>query len=94
MGSVNDSLYDHVEVDAHGNPIPGSGTQMKFVGKNPRECLEKLLSKKYQKYRDNNVPFEVPSDYYDGVQQEIDKEIQKAIENEFPCCCSNYDSRF
>lgn len=78
MGSVNDPLYDHVEVDAQGNPIPGSGTQMKFVGKNPRECFEKLMSKKYQKYRDNNVPFEVPSDYYDGVQQEIDKEIQKA----------------
>lgn len=78
MGSVNDPLYDHVEVDANGNPIPGSGTQMKFVGKNPRECLEKLMSKKYQKYRDNNVPFDVPSDYYDGVQQEIDKEIQKA----------------
>lgn len=28
----NHRVYDHVEVDANGMPIPGSGSQMKFVG--------------------------------------------------------------
>lgn len=75
IGRVNDPLYDHVEVDANGNIIPGSGSQMKFVGKNPKECLDKLMSGKYKKYRDANVTMEVPSDFYDGVCREIDKNV-------------------
>lgn len=75
IGRVNDPLYDHVELDANGNVIPGSGSQMKFVGKNPKECLNKLMSGKYKKYRDANVTMEVPSDFYDGVCQEIDKNV-------------------
>lgn len=77
IGRVNDPLYDHVELDEYGNVIEGSGSQMKFVGKNPDECLDKLMSKKYQKYRDNNVPFEVPSDYYDDIQQKIDAKVDR-----------------
>lgn len=77
IGRVNDPLYDHVELDEYGNIIEGSGSQMKFVGKNPTECLNKLMSEKYQKYRDNNVSFEVPSDYYDDIQQKIDIKVDK-----------------
>lgn len=77
IGRVNDPLYDHVELDKFGNVIEGSGTQMKFVGKNSDECLNKLMSKKYQKYRDNNVSFEVPSDYYNDIQQKIDTKVDK-----------------
>lgn len=77
IGRVNDPLYDHVELDEYGNIIEGSGSQMKFVGKNPNECLNKLMSEKYQKYRDNNVAFEVPSDYYDDIQQKIDTKVDK-----------------
>ncbi len=77
IGRVNDPLFDHVEQDADGNIIKDSGTQMKFVGKNPSDCLNKLMSEKYQKYRDNNVPFEVPFDFYDDIQQEIDVKINK-----------------
>lgn len=75
IGRVNDPLYDHVEIDANGNIIPGSGSQMKFVGKNPKECLNKLMSGKYKKYRDANAAMEVPSDFYDGVCQEIDNSV-------------------
>lgn len=75
IGKVNDPLYDHQMIDANGIVISGSGSQMKFVGKNPQECLDKLMSSKYQKYRDANVPFEVPSDYYDGIHQEINSRI-------------------
>lgn len=77
MGSVNDPFYDHKEVDRHGNTIPGSGTQMKFVGSDPDECLDKLMGSKYQKYREANVPFEVPNDYYDEIKKEIDERISK-----------------
>ena len=42
LGSVNDPLFDFKELDANGNVIPGSGIQMKFVGSNPKEALNKL----------------------------------------------------
>lgn len=77
MGRVNDPLYDHMELDAQGQIIPGSGGQMKFVGKSPQECLDKLMSTKYQKYVDHDVSFEVPSDYYDGIKEEIAARTEK-----------------
>ncbi len=90
IGRVNDPLYDHVELDEYGNIIEGS--QMKFVGKNPNECLDKLMSEKYQKYRDNNVAFEVPSDYYDDIQQKIDTKVDK-LEQQKKVAQSCGDSR-
>ena len=92
IGRVNDPLYDHVELDEYGNIIEGSGSQMKFVGKNPNECLNKLMSEKYQKYRDNNVAFEVPSDYYDDIQQKIDTKVDK-LEQQKKVAQSCGDSR-
>lgn len=77
LNSVNDPLYDFKEVDLDGNEIPNTGIQMKFVGKNPRECLNKLMSSKYRKYRDRNIPFEIPSDFYDGVCQEVNSRIEE-----------------
>lgn len=74
-GRVNDPLYDHVEVDENGTVIPGSGSQMKIVGKNPEECLDKLMSKKFKKYRDANKRIDIQSDFYDGVCQKIDTRI-------------------
>lgn len=64
LGMVNDPLRDVVEVDASGKIIPGSGSQMKFVGGDPDALLDKLTSPKYQKYVDNNVPFMVADDDY------------------------------
>jgi len=81
MGSVNDQLYDHWEVDMNGKPIPGSGTQMKFVGSDPKKALDKLMSKDCQKYIDNDVPFEVPSDYFDKIKDEAEKKIKKLEDN-------------
>ena len=77
LGRVNDPLYDFQVLDGSGNVIKGSGSQMKFVGKNSRECLNKLMSSKFQKYRDHDVAFVIPSDYYDGVNEEIDKDIRR-----------------
>lgn len=92
INRVNDPLYDHVELDEYGNIIEGSGSQMKFVGKNADECLNKLMSEKYQKYRDNNVAFEVPSDYYDDIQQKIDTKVDN-LEQQKRVAQSRGDSR-
>ena len=80
LGRVNDPLYDHVEVDASGNIIDGSGSQMKFVGGTPKEALKKLASQKYSKYLEAGAKIEVPSDYYEGIQIEADARIAKLQE--------------
>jgi hypothetical protein len=69
IGGKNDQLYDHVELDANGRPIQGTATQLKFVGKGGNDTLNKLVSKDYDKYFENDAPIEVPSDYYDGVRE-------------------------
>lgn len=75
LGRVNDPLFDHVLLDEDGIEIPGTGEQMKFVGSNAKECLNKLESGKFQKYLDANATITVPSDYYDGIIAEANKEI-------------------
>lgn len=80
LGRVNDPLYDHVLLDSNGIEISGSGEQMKFVGSNPKECLNKLESDKFQKYLDANAKITVPSDYYNGIIAEANKRIQKLEE--------------
>lgn len=80
---ANHPLFDHVEIDAEGNIISGTGTQMKFIGGTARDskgignaerALKKLQSKDFQKYIDNNVRIEVPKDEY---QQMIDKATEE-----------------
>ena len=89
---ANHQLFDHIEIDAEGNVIDGTGTQMKFIGASANEpsgagnaerALKKLQSKEFQKYIDNDVKIEVPKDEY---QQMIDKasediaNLQKQLE--------------
>ena len=79
LGRVNDPLYDTVTIDSNGNIIEGSGAQMKFLGAsendpmgegNAARALEKLQSKKFQKYIDADAKIDVPSDQYEGIIQE------------------------
>jgi hypothetical protein len=77
IGGKNDPLYDHVELDPNGKPIPNSATQMKFVGKGGNASLRKLTSAKFQKYFDNEVPIEVPSDYYDSISKAAEEKAKK-----------------
>lgn len=85
IGGTNDQLFDLVEVNPDGTIIEGTARQVKFVGGNAKSCAEVLLSKKYKKYRDSDVPIEIPSDFYDKVQADyaqriskLDKQIQTA----------------
>ena len=100
LGRVNDQLYDTVSIDQNGNIIDGSGAQMKFLGASERDptgagnaarALDKLQSKKFEKYLDHDVKIDVPSDQYDKIIQEADAKIeslsrqlerQKSIGNE------------
>lgn len=75
VGRVNDELYDHFIYDKNGQII--GKEQMKFIGKDPKSCFSKLLSKKYEKYHDADAIITVPSDFYDGVLQEADAHIEK-----------------
>jgi hypothetical protein len=77
IGGTNDQLYDLVDIDANGKAIPGSATQSKFVGNGGSHTLDKLVSNKYQKYFDNDVPIEVPSDYYDGIREAAAQRVEK-----------------
>ena len=76
IGRVNDQLEDHVIIDSNGNVIDGSGSQMKFVGNNSETAFDKLKSKDFDKYFENDTPIEVPSDYYDGIIQKADERIK------------------
>jgi hypothetical protein len=81
IGGKNDPLYDHVELDSNGKPIPNSATQMKFVGDGGNDSLQKLTSAKFQKYFDNEIPIEVPSDYYDSIRKAAEEKARK-VQNE------------
>lgn len=86
----NNPLYDHVTIDAKGNIIAGSGTQMKVLGSskmdpngvgNAERALDALQSKKFQKYIDNNVKIEVPKDEYPQTIKLADEKIV-SLENQ------------
>ena len=75
----NDQYVDKVRVDSNGNII--ERVQTKFVGNDGKTCLDKLTSKKYEKYLfDGKVDkIEIPSDYYDQIMR--DNLIQKKIDS-------------
>ena len=85
-GKANDRFIDHVKTDKHGKPIPGTGSQMKFVkmGKSPEETTKALLSAKNRKYIEScDVKHvDIPSDQFKGVKDKLNaeiKETEKAI---------------
>lgn len=86
MGSVNDPLFDTVEIDTNGDIVDGSGAQMKFLGASKADptgegtsgrVLQKLQSKKFEKYLEHDVKIDVPSDQYDGIISEANSKIEK-----------------
>ncbi len=83
IGGTNDPIADIVSIDPTGSFIQGSARQLKFVGSDPETCTEGLLGKDFDKYRDAGVRIEIPSDFYPGVCDSLDKKIndlQKEIE--------------
>lgn len=93
IGRVNDPLYDTVIIDRNGNIVEGSGTQLKFVGaaeKDPsgkytaERVVKYLKNSKRDKYWENDVPVEIPSDQYESVKAELLKQqdsIKRQLES-------------
>ena len=76
IGGKNEQLYDIAEINHNGIYIEGSGRQLKYVGGDPDSCYQKLMAKKFDKYRDADIPIEVPSDFYDGVVDKLQKRAE------------------
>jgi hypothetical protein len=84
VGGANEELYDVAEIGKDGAYIEGTARQLKYVGGNPRQCADQLLSSKFDKYRGADVPIEVPSDFYDEVKNELAEKadnLKKQIEH-------------
>jgi hypothetical protein len=75
-GKVNHPLYDHVDLDKNGNPIPGSEVQMKMKGESADEALDKLMGKKNEKYLDNDVKIKVQKDFAEKMIKKADEKIK------------------
>lgn len=75
VGGKNEQLYDIAEINRDGVYIEGSGRQLKYVGGNADGCYQKLLGKKFDKYREADVPIEIPSDFYDDVKSKLNNRI-------------------
>lgn len=83
IGGKNEQLYDVAAVDKNQIYIENSGRQLKYVGGNAEGCYQKLLNKKFDKYRDADVPIEIPSDFYDAVKEKLgikEQELHRQIE--------------
>ncbi len=72
----NHPYVDKIRVDSSNNVI--ERIQVKFVGKNASECLNKLTSSKYNKYFDDGKvdTIEIPQDFYDDVIQKNTQNLQ------------------
>ncbi len=84
IGKVNHPEFDHVEVDAKGNPIldasgnfvGGSQQKMHFGDVKKYDEYSNTTGKNlYEKYK--NGPIDVPSDKLDDIKKYYDKEIKR-----------------
>ena len=84
LGKVNDPLYDTVSIDNNGNIIKETGAQMKFLGASAKDplgkndairALEKLKTKKFEKYLDNDILIDVPENQYDQMIEEASSQL-------------------
>lgn len=73
IGGKNEQFYDLAEVGRDGTYIEGSGRQLKYVGSDAKDCCQKLLGRKFDKYRDADVPIEVPSDFFEDVKKRLEE---------------------
>lgn len=71
----NDQYVDKVRINSDGQIV--ERIQTKFVGKNGKDWLSKMMSKKFEKYLDGEHvdKLECPKDYYDDVKSAIPDKI-------------------
>ncbi len=81
IGGTNDKLYDVVEVDVNRQKAIGEARQLKYLGKDGKECADTLLGKDFDKYRDNNIPIEIPKEFYAEAENTLNNRIAKLNKN-------------
>ncbi len=74
LGETNNQKHDHAKVDANGNKIEGSESQMKMM-KSPEELAKKMTSKEWEKYSDS--PMDVPTEQVEPTKQILQAEADK-----------------
>jgi len=84
-GQRNHPLYDHVDLDKNGNPIPGTASQMKIKGESAQDVHDKLMERgkngKNEKYLDQDVKIKVQKEFADEVRR-IAKDRIKDLEQQ------------
>ncbi len=77
LGRINDPKYDFYEVDADGNILEGTGTQMKFygvTGDGHYKVIDKLAKDiSWDRYATEIL---IPSDQYEGAVQYADQQAR------------------
>ena len=66
-GGSNDQIIDVISLDEFGKEVANSAAQMKFVGKNASEMLDRLRGSRFNKYLEANVKLSVPDDFFDEL---------------------------
>ena len=66
----NDQFVDKVRMNQQGDII--ERIQTKFIGEDAKQCLDKMMSKKFDKYLDSGKvdKIEIPKDFYDKIAEE------------------------
>lgn len=78
IGGKNDQLYDIAEINQNGVYIEGTAHQLKYIGGSADDCAKKLLSSKFDKYRNAGTQLEIPADFYDDVKKELAARAERA----------------
>jgi len=73
LGRVNDTKFDQVTLDEHGNIVTGSEVQMKFLSDSDA-FLTKVSGKEYAGHYPDGK-FSVPSDQYDAIKVGLKEKI-------------------
>ena len=63
----NDQFVDKVRMNQQGDII--ERIQTKFIGEDAKQCLDKMMSKKFDKYLDSGKvdKIEIPKNFYDEI---------------------------
>lgn len=76
----NDPLVDMRVFGTHGQPLKTQDIQMKFVGKDAKDCLDRLHSDGYEKYYDSGKGVALPDDFCDELLGEGPGSIKQDIQ--------------
>jgi len=83
MYGSNNTRFDHVEVDAKGQPIPNSGSQMKFVS-DPDALIKKIAEGegggKNDLSRYQGSPLDLPTEQVEAIKEKCREKAKELLE--------------